>query len=121
MLKFNFLGILAAGALGAACSAPVSNVDGMQTGSGGQQEEEDRCFDFGDMGTYEDKAFGAAPEWRRVSAGLNLLGKCQTEGCPAFNRHAYSQHGFESKHRGRAFQQFVFNVGKEISFANCPE
>ena len=65
---------------------------------------------FADI-TSEDKfepinSSPTAPEWRRVSKGINFLGKCKFKDCKASNQFVYVQKGFYKETGGTCYLHF---------------
>lgn len=113
------MGFLAIGTLGVACSTPMNKMEGMQSGDAEQaQRPEFQCSDF----NYPvDKKFDERGEkWREIGKGLNLEGICQNDRCECFKKSAFSKHGFDPKEEVTDSQRYVFDIGPERMYANCP-
>lgn len=84
------------------CGVSVSR--GNWGGGGGVE------LDFNSLSKQKQVKFATeAPDWRVIASGLNLRGRCQKIGCPAYNHIVWINKGF-----GR------FNMGKHAYTSVCP-
>lgn len=57
---------------------------------------------FSELADYHIKKFGnssgSSPNWRRISSGINLEGKCKNKDCEAYDENVWSRLGFGEFH-----------------------
>ena len=75
-----------------------------------QEENPNKIFPYNSLANPEQRQFQPAPQWRRATRGLNLMGRCMQVSCKAYKDSVCIPKGMGN----------MFQIGKEAYISVCP-